>query len=166
MKKLLALSLAGALTCALAISAPQPAQASAAYYKVRGQLSKLSFSELLRLRDAIDAALWQSPDWQEVTVPAGTYQIGKDIPAGRWSIRIAGDPAMDTAYYFQLPDAGGSKPNYAYSVTDLTLVSSSITEEYPSLPAQQDLDMVAGWYYYCSSTTIFTPSAGPSLGFR
>ncbi len=48
--------------------------------------SGLSFDELLKLRDEITKALWESEEWKEVVVPEGTYLVGRDIPAGHWTI--------------------------------------------------------------------------------
>ena len=46
-------------------------------------LSGMSFDELVALKDQINLALWNSADWQEVTVPQGVWQVGADIPAGK-----------------------------------------------------------------------------------
>lgn len=53
-------------------------------------LSAMSFDELLALRQQVNMAIWQSDGWQAVEVPAGMYQVGVDIPAGKWTI-TAGD---------------------------------------------------------------------------
>lgn len=50
-------------------------------------ISGLTFDELLDLQKQVSDALWASPEWQDVAVPAGVYQIGVDIPAGRWELR-------------------------------------------------------------------------------
>ena len=49
-------------------------------------VSSLSFSDLIKLQEEINLALWNSDEWQEVTVPAGLYQVGRDIPAGTWVV--------------------------------------------------------------------------------
>ena len=57
-------------------------------------LSNMSIEELATLRDRCQAEIMKSDKWQEVTVPAGVYQIGKEIPAGYWTIRpVEGDTA-------------------------------------------------------------------------
>ena len=38
--------------------------------------------------------MMKSDKWQEVRVPVGVWEVGKDIPAGHWSITCA----LDTAY--------------------------------------------------------------------
>ena len=50
-------------------------------------ISGLSYEELVQLRDCINLAIWNSEEWQEVTVPPGLWKIGDDIPAGHWTIR-------------------------------------------------------------------------------
>ena len=52
-------------------------------------LSGLSYDELVQLRDRINLAMWNSEEWQEVTVPQGTWIVGEDIPAGHWTIKCA-----------------------------------------------------------------------------
>ena len=52
-------------------------------------LSGLSYDELVMLKDRINLAIWQSQDWQEVTVPQGVWEVGKDIPAGTWTVKCA-----------------------------------------------------------------------------
>lgn len=54
-------------------------------------LSGMSFDELVDLQRQITAAIMQTDEWQEVEVPAGTYVVGDDIPAGRWTIKAATD---------------------------------------------------------------------------
>ena len=49
-------------------------------------LSGMSYDELVILKDRIDKTIWDSQEWQEVTVPQGLYKIGEDIPAGKWTI--------------------------------------------------------------------------------
>lgn len=39
-------------------------------------ISGLSYDELVQLNNQINLAMWNSEEWQEVTVPPGTYQIG------------------------------------------------------------------------------------------
>ena len=51
-------------------------------------LSSLTYKELLMLRDQLSKELMTRPEWKEVTVPAGDWIVGKDIPAGVYSIII------------------------------------------------------------------------------
>ena len=54
-------------------------------------LSSLSFDQLLTLQKEVTAELISRPEWKEVTVPAGTWTIGTDIPAGFYSIKNTSD---------------------------------------------------------------------------
>lgn len=54
-------------------------------------LSGLSFDQLVALKERINLALFESDEWQEVTVPQGVWIVGKDIPAGKWTINAVQD---------------------------------------------------------------------------
>lgn len=58
-------------------------------------LSGMSFEELLELQKEVNMAIWESDGWQEVEVPVGVYQVGKEIPAGDWTLA----PAKSTANF-------------------------------------------------------------------
>lgn len=49
-------------------------------------LTGLSFDELIQLRKEIDLLIFGSEEYKEVSVPAGDYVIGEDIPAGTYSL--------------------------------------------------------------------------------
>ena len=50
-------------------------------------LSGLSFEELRALQNRIAEEMVTRPEWKEVAVPVGVYEIGVDIPAGDWCLR-------------------------------------------------------------------------------
>jgi len=52
-------------------------------------LSSMSFDDLVALKDQINIAIWNSQEWQEVTVPQGVWKVGEDIPAGTWTVKCA-----------------------------------------------------------------------------
>ena len=52
-------------------------------------LSSLSFDELAELRRNCQFEMMNRPEWKEVQVPQGIWQVGKDIPAGDWIIKCA-----------------------------------------------------------------------------
>ncbi len=130
-------------------------------------ISGLSYDELVQLKDQINLAIWNSNEWQEVTVPGGTWKIGEDIPAGHWSIRLAAKHDYAYIYYFEEPDefgkpyARGTKHLYqAIATEDWNVFENEYIHSY-------DIDMKDGWYFYCEKSTIFTPYAGkPDLGFK
>ena len=91
-------------------------------------ISGLSFNELLALRAEVNKAMMESDNYQEVTVPQGIYEVGKDIPAGSWTIRCAdasktdyllsscrfswGSNKPDSGYYFSYMDRKGDVEIY------------------------------------------------------
>lgn len=52
-------------------------------------LSSMTFDQLVDLQKSISAEIVKRPEWKEVSVPAGNYIIGEDIPAGTYSIEGA-----------------------------------------------------------------------------
>ena len=42
-------------------------------------LSGMSIDELVELKDRINLAIWNSQEWEEVTVPQGEWIVGEDI---------------------------------------------------------------------------------------
>ena len=95
MKKLIAILLA-VLTLGSASALAQVSgtnQSSAAI-----DLSGMSYDELVALKDQINLAMWESEDWQEVTVPQGVYEVGVDIPAGHWTIKASETDSYASAY--------------------------------------------------------------------
>lgn len=57
-------------------------------------LSDLSFDELRELQTQISKELTTRPEWKSVPVPPGFYKIGRDIPAGEWTI-TCGESSYD-----------------------------------------------------------------------
>lgn len=53
--------------------------------------SGMTFDELMQAQEQLLSALWASDGWDVVTVPAGVYKIGRDIPAGRWLLSMTED---------------------------------------------------------------------------
>ena len=49
-------------------------------------LSSASPAELLFLRDQVSEMLISAPEYESVPVPVGVYQVGVDIPAGKWDL--------------------------------------------------------------------------------
>lgn len=54
-------------------------------------IDEMSFEELLTWRERITQELFSRPEWQSVTVPPGVYQVGRDIPAGTWTVKCSED---------------------------------------------------------------------------
>ncbi|MBO7711093.1 MAG: hypothetical protein J6S83_11535 [Lachnospiraceae bacterium] len=126
-------------------------------------ISGLTLDELIELKDRINSAIWSADNWKEVEVPPGLWQVGIDIPAGHWKIRLASDHAYAYVWYFEEPNEFG-KPFATLTKYDNTAISTKDWHGHDRHEA--DYDMKEGWYFYCEETTIFTPYDGkPSLGF-
>lgn len=128
-------------------------------------LSGMTFDELVALKDQINLALWNSADWQEVTVPQGVWEIGADIPAGKWT--ILPEPFGET--YIKI---GNETKNGG---TDVSSKTSELIKDkdYRNFDASKDItswnvELEAGQFLQVDyGPAVFTPYAGkPSLGFK
>ncbi len=115
-------------------------------------LSALTFDELLALRKEITSLLWASDEWQEVTVPAGVYEIGIDIPAGQWTITAA-----DHGYWLNCKELD----EYGDGKKDIHSSSSMKPGECVNW------NLIDGTYLEINGcSVVFTPYIGADLGFK
>ena len=130
-------------------------------------LSGMSFDELVSLRDQINLAIWNSQEWQEVTVPTGIYTIGKDIPAGHWSIRVASkNECVYLAYFDKLDDVGMGVGRGSYLV-QREIASPGFSAFGEINLESADIEMQEGWFFKCTGFVIFSPYSGkPDLRFK
>ena len=148
MKKLVALVVALVLVSSVALATT-----------VAFDFSGLTLAQLVEVQQQLNLAMWATEEWQEVEVPAGVYEIGKDIPAGHWTI--------------------SPEPGEYVIVRWGTALDSSKTDldGYGSYLAQEGLDgdevanvsweLTDGTYLIVESgSVIFTPFAGHKLGFK
>ena len=124
-----------------------------------------NYDELVALKDQINMAIWNSAEWQEVEVPQGVWEVGADIPAGKWTI---------------LPGASGNTyikigTEIKDGSTDVSSSSSAVirNDNYKYYKPESDLtswtyDFKNGEYVKIDyGPAVFTPYAGkPSLGFK
>ena len=61
-------------------------------------LSGLTYDQLVALQHYITAEIMSRPEWKEITVPAGQWIVGVDIPAGYYSIKPVGGGAYLRIY--------------------------------------------------------------------
>jgi hypothetical protein len=61
-------------------------------------LSSMSVDELIKLRTQIEAELLGRGEIKTFTVPAGTYEVGVDFPAGVFSL----NPATEWSVFFMV----------------------------------------------------------------
>lgn len=131
-------------------------------------LTGMTFDELVALKDQINLAMWQSAEWQEVTVPQGVWQVGVDIPAGHWTIK-AYDGANTVIKYGSRLDSTGR--DLGFGDADIyESVKSPLRSTFSKGDdlEQIDIDAEDGYYFVISNgDAIFTPYTGkPSLGFK
>ena len=67
----------------------------------------MSYDELKALQAQISAEIVTRPEWKEVTVPAGDWIVGEDIPEGTYSIR-----PVNASKYINIFVWGAEKDNY------------------------------------------------------
>ena len=130
-------------------------------------LSGLSYDDLLNLKEQINLAMWSSEEWQEVEVPQGVWEIGVDIPAGKWTLTMAENGGVWCG--LTLCDA--------LDETGTDAARSSGYKWYKQLgrpgsnynaPKQMDIELKEGLFLVIeNSDVIFTPFAGKQdLGFK
>lgn len=129
-------------------------------------LSGMSFDELVQLRNQLNLAIWNSQEWKEVTVPAGVWIVGQDIPTGHWTIRpLPGDYVNVT--YFDRLDQYGKGVGIGWRGWGGTLTARGEDDMTFGEPTQVDLEMEEGMFFKCSHSVIFAPYDGkPDLGFK
>ena len=134
-------------------------------------ISGLSFDQLVALKERINLALFESDEWQEVTVPQGVWIVGKDIPAGKWMITAVQDEYGQT--YVQYGSKLDENKNeivyrylreyfWVYSKVHRNLRSTDVTEYV--------VDLREGDYVVISPNygpAVFTPFTDePSFTFK
>lgn len=137
-------------------------------------LSGMSLDELVALKDQINLAIWNSNEWQEVTVPQGVWVVGEDIPAGKWTVKCAhGNGIMmkecDIEWGEYLNDNGKHiKWKGRWDTVDIFDPENKDYKE--GYLTEYTLDVQDGDYIIIDDAynkAIFTPYAGkPSLGFK
>lgn len=132
-------------------------------------LNKMSYWELIELKDKINLAIWQTEEWQEVTVPQGVWLVGEDIPVGHWTIKAAASYCHLT-FGTKLDETGkdidvfGSKFYHYESIRSRDAYSFDAS----SHKSETDFKLEKGTYIIVDGgSVIFTPYTGkPSLGFK
>ena len=134
-------------------------------------LSGMSYDELVQLKDKINLAIWNSQEWQEVSVPPGIWEIGKDIPAGYWTV-TPDNQILSFWYGDKLNEAKtdvgrGWDYNTGVAITLDGKKRSDGTWKYNDTQHQISIDMKEGMFIKTNGTVIFTPYSGkPDLGFK
>ena len=132
-------------------------------------LQGMTFDELVALKDKINLAIWNSNEWQEVTVPQGVWKVGKDIPAGHWTIKTEASYATITICT-ALDETGHDVDIWASDFYDYKQIRNPKGKYFDetSDKSEADYDLKDGTYLIIDNgNVVFTPYAGkPSLGFK
>ena len=134
-------------------------------------LSGLSYAELVALKDRINLAMWESEEWQEVTVPQGVWVVGEDIPEGHWTIKpyLEYYASVEVTDYLdvtgKITDRWNKNCNYYCSEN---IYNKNYDSFKPSQVSEFDVILKKGLYVVIKfSSVTFTPYTGkPSLGFK
>lgn len=130
-------------------------------------LSGMSFDDLVALREQLNLAIWNSSEWQEVTVPEGTWIVGVDIPAGHWSIRPAYKEYLSVSAFDRADEAGKGPKNCTFSWSQELHGPGYVSPFGDVCPSETDIELQEGWYFKTSGSVIFMPYAGhPDFGFN
>lgn len=129
-------------------------------------LDGLTFDEMSALRDHIMLEMMSRDEWQEVTVPAGTYQVGVHIPAGHWTIKPTDGNYCVIEVGAALED-NSKEIKYGSAGYYHVMLVSETSRSYKDDQAFVDLDLKDGMYICIErSAVVFTPYSGqPDLGF-
>lgn len=126
-------------------------------------LSALTFDQLVALRARCQMEMMTRDEWQEVTVPAGLWKIGEDIPAGHWV--ISGDFTVKG-----LVDTGISYGDKLTKDGKVDWMHSTVFQGHTFTKANPSVDIVLEEGFYLEvnyGPVIFTPYTGkPDLGFK
>ena len=133
------------LVCALLIAL----FVTAAAYAETG-LEEYSFDELMQIRNLLNAEIMSRPEWKEVTVPAGTWVVGQDIPEGVYCIN------NNTKQYVNFTVWRKEKDNYSNN----GLVYNELIKGGDSFGR---IELKTGWIFVSGNQLVFTPPV--SLGF-
>lgn len=137
---------------------------SAAFATV--DLSGLTFEELLVLQKQVQLAMMETDVWQEVTVPAGLYEIGVDIPAGHWTISNKGQSMVMVSWGDGL-DEGASGVSFYDTYDMATLINSNGMFGTLGAPEFVSWKLTEGTYIDIDSgSVVFTPYTGTTFTFK
>lgn len=131
-------------------------------------LSYLPLSSLIELKEKVNAAILENDELKEVTVPEGTWIVGKDIPAGHWSLRAANSLSVFNVSAFDHADEAGKGPqNVSFYWSQIICGSDYASLTDYDFSTMADITLKEGWYFKTEGSVIFTPYIGhPDFGFN
>lgn len=96
------------------------------------------------------------PEWREITVPEGLYQVGSKIPVDYWTIWPSGTRAG--VYY---GESLNSKGEIFYAEIRAALKDASLSSfEFGYHEGWVSIDAQEGWYIQVTDSVVFTPYIG------
>lgn len=110
-------------------------------------LSGMSYNDLITLQKNLVKEIMSRPEWKEVKVPAGTWKVGEDIPAGTYGVSTKSVLVTMTVYKSESKDFMDMEGMHVLSADE------SIGK----------LVLKDGWVVEITSEVVFTPPV--SLGF-
>ena len=122
-------------------------------------LSSMSLEELQTLRENVCSEILSRSKWDSVTVPAGFYVVGEDIPAGHWTIKYKDPWALVT--YFSKTDETGKNPDIFSGYYAATIGAPGNELESIYNLKEIDLDLQSGFYLTIDyGSVVFEPFTG------
>ncbi|QUA54654.1 hypothetical protein [Aristaeella lactis] len=132
-------------------------------YVPRFTVDQMQEEQVKKLREeykALENELHSRPEWKEVVVPTGTYEVGPKIPADRWTIWPPDEYDIVGVYYG--PTLFGDKDLVTYERA--ALKNSSLSSfKYGFQNDRFSINAKEGWYIKINGTATFTPYAGKTL---
>lgn len=120
-----------------------------------------SLDELYQIRKELNSEIMSRYSWEEVTVPAGFYVVGEDIPAGHWTISFSPGTYAQIEYFKETDETGkqvrNALVNYYYQMLcDPENEMSSVSKI-----QEIDLELKEGYYFVVHYyPVIFKPYTG------
>lgn len=129
----------------------------------------MSYTDLINLKNDINLAIWMSNEWQEVTVPQGTWKVGEDIPAGHWTVKCTDTVTYATISWGERLDENGQDISYlGKSSTHNSIYNPKYYENRDRYPVEYSFEVVDGDYIQIKNgSVVFMPYVGkPSFDFK
>ena len=128
-------------------------------------LTGMSLDELVKLQERVTMAMWQTNEWQEVTVPAGLYTVGVEIPSGKWTITATPNAYMATVKVGTKLNSDGNSISYSGSES-VYLYGTNNWAYNESKMNSWTVTLKDGMYISLEAAAVFTPYSGPSFSFK
>lgn len=138
-------------------------------------LSGLSFAELAELRDRCQSEMMTRDQWQEVTVPQGVWEVGSQIPPGKWVVKCFDSARDDYLLKECWLFVGKGKPNYngfywsgEEEKYDMEIYNPN-SYRYSGGLTEYVIELEVGEYVSIHpqyNKAVFSPYMGINLGFK